>query len=109
MIYCSKCGYGSVPSQAFCAKCGSPLVSAENTHSHVTVVVQESRWNPTLAGILSFLIPGLGQLYKGQIAYAIVWFLVVTVGYFLFIIPGIILHIICIVAAVRGYADKYDR
>lgn len=29
--------------------------------------------NPVLAGILSFLIPGLGQMYNGRIAIGIIW------------------------------------
>ena len=29
--------------------------------------------NPILAGILSFLIPGVGQMYNGRIAIGIIW------------------------------------
>ena len=31
---------------------------------------------PLLAGILSLLIPGLGQIYNGRILWAIFWFIV---------------------------------
>lgn len=36
--------------------------------------------DPILAGILSFLIPGVGQLYNGQILWGIVW-LIITPGF----------------------------
>ena len=28
---------------------------------------------PILAGILSFLIPGVGQIYNGQVLWGIIW------------------------------------
>ncbi|HTS88349.1 MAG TPA: hypothetical protein VMG41_07630 [Gemmatimonadales bacterium] len=33
--------------------------------------------NPALAGVLSFLMPGLGQVYNGQLPYAIAFFVIV--------------------------------
>lgn len=36
--------------------------------------------NPTVAGILSLLIPGLGQLYNGQIFWGILWLLLTGVS-----------------------------
>lgn len=59
-------------------------------------------WNPLLAAFLSFLIPGVGQLYRGQIAAGLLWFFLVPLGYVLFVIPGLILHIICIFGAIAG-------
>jgi len=49
---------------------------------------------PILAGILSFLIPGLGQIYVGKVLRGVVWFIVVVIGYMCLILPGIILWII---------------
>ncbi|MFC6441234.1 hypothetical protein [Bowmanella sp. JS7-9] len=45
-----------------------------------------------LAAICSFFIPGLGQLVQGRIFPALLFFVIVSVGYFLFvlIIPAII-------------------
>jgi TM2 domain-containing membrane protein YozV len=51
-----------------------------------------------LAGLLSVWIPGAGHLYAGRVAAAIVWFLAVGAGYVL-ILPGLILHLFCIVSA----------
>lgn len=36
--------------------------------------------NSVLAAVLSLIIPGLGQLYKGHIIMAIIWFLILGGG-----------------------------
>lgn len=56
-------------------------------------------WNPGIAVLLSLVIPGLGQVYKGQIGRGILWFFAVLIGYVALIVPGIILHIWCMVNA----------
>jgi hypothetical protein len=60
------------------------------------------RWSPGLAAVLSFFLPGLGQLYKGQFINAIVWFFIVMCGYAALILPGLILHFFCVVGALSG-------
>ena len=52
-----------------------------------------------LGGFLSFLFPGLGQLCTGRPLAGIVWLLATVVGYAFFVIPGLVLHIACIVDA----------
>jgi TM2 domain-containing membrane protein YozV len=37
--------------------------------------------DPWIAGILSFLIPGLGQIYNGQILWGILWLLLTGVSW----------------------------
>ncbi len=71
-------------------------------------LVRERRFNPILAGVLSFFIPGLGQLYKGMFLSAVLWFLFTSVGYFLLVFPGIILHFFCVISAALGSAGR-DR
>ena len=57
--------------------------------------------NPGLAAVLSAVIPGLGQLYNGQILWAIFWF-IVTPG--LWIGSGGFLGWIChVISAVQAY------
>jgi len=63
------------------------------------------RWSRLLAMLLSFLIPGLGQLYKGQPINGLVWFIVVVIGYVCLVIPGVVLHVCCILGA--GMGDPY--
>ena len=38
--------------------------------------------NPTLAGVLSLLIPGIGQLYNGRFLAALFW-LIITPGFWI--------------------------
>ncbi len=52
-----------------------------------------------IAAILSLIVPGLGQLYNGYLIRAILWFLAVGVGYYMLIVPGVILHICCVIFA----------
>jgi TM2 domain-containing membrane protein YozV len=54
--------------------------------------------NPGLAAVASLFIPGAGQLYTGRAIAALLWFMVVTAGYAL-ILPGLILHLFCVVSA----------
>ena len=69
------------------------------------VVINEppvQRWSPGLAAVLSFFVPGLGQLYKGQILNGLVWFFFVCMGYLALILPGLVLHFFCVLGALSG-------
>ncbi len=61
----------------------------------------QQRWNPGVAALLSFFFPGLGQMYKGQVLKGFAWMFIVLFGYSC-LIPGFILHIICIFGAASG-------
>ena len=37
--------------------------------------------DPFLAGLLSFLVPGVGQLYNGQIIWGILWLLLTGISW----------------------------
>lgn len=57
-----------------------------------------------LASILSLFVPGLGQLYKGHLIQAVLWFLIVGGAYsvmvwFIFLPIPIFLHLLCILQA----------
>lgn len=49
--------------------------------------------SPGVAGLLSFLVPGLGQIYREQVGKGIAWFVVVLIGYAALIVPGLVLHL----------------
>jgi hypothetical protein len=77
--------------------------------THVNTVVQVAgageagkRWEPAVAVLLSLIVPGLGQLYKGQAINGIVWFCIVILGYAMLLVPGLILHLCCIAGAGMG-------
>lgn len=65
---------------------------------------REREWNALVAFILSFWIPGLGQIYKGHVGAGIAWFIFVIGGYVMLIVPGLVLHIICLVDAATSRA-----
>jgi hypothetical protein len=54
--------------------------------------------SPLFAGLLSALIPGAGHLYAERPIAAILWFVVVGIGYTV-LLPGLILHLFSIAAA----------
>jgi TM2 domain-containing membrane protein YozV len=69
-------------------------------------IVRQSRtpkaWNPGVAAVLSFVIPGAGQIYKGQIGPGIGWLIRTVAGYCAFVVPGLIRHIVCVY---KAYSD----
>lgn len=90
-----------------------PVINISNVNTSAATAVSTSavgggrgikRWSRAVAFLLSLLIPGLGQLYKGQFISAVAWFVFVLVGY-VFIVPGLILHVCCVIGAASG--DPY--
>lgn len=75
--------------------------------STTTIIEQkpDRKWSPGIAAVLSLFIPGLGQMYKGHVLAGLFWLIVTPAGYFLLLIPGLVLHLICIIAASMG--DPY--
>jgi TM2 domain-containing membrane protein YozV len=70
-------------------------------------------WNPGVAAVLSFLIPGMGQIYKGQVVAGLVWlftlwglyamgFLFLCCGGFIVLPLAVILHVVCLFDAASG-------
>jgi len=62
--------------------------------------------NAGAAALLSMVVPGAGQLYAGRPLTAVAWFVLVTMGYMLLVIPGVLLHILC-VASAAGAAHQW--
>lgn len=54
--------------------------------------------SPFLAALLSVAIPGAGHLYAGRVGAALLWFVVVGMGYAL-LFPGLVLHLFNIASA----------
>jgi TM2 domain-containing membrane protein YozV len=75
-------------------------------------LVMEERKDPFNAGLLSLIIPGAGQMYCGQVGGGLILLVVTALGYIAYVIPGLILHIMVIKAAVskaRQTNDEIDR
>jgi TM2 domain-containing membrane protein YozV len=74
------------------------LEGSATTRAAQVVVVVTKPSNGTSA-VLSLFIPGGGQMYKGRVGQGIAWMIFTVLGYLFFIVPGLILHLICIFSA----------
>lgn len=81
------------------AAAGAPAVAAPHPNPP----------SPGVAGVLSFFVPGLGQIYRGNAGAGLAWLIGTLVGYALFIVPGIVLHLACIVSAINGPREPRPR
>ena len=62
----------------------------------------EQKWNPVIVALFSLLVPGGGHIYRGKPIKGFLWLLFTGVGYGLYILPGMFLHLISIIFAVTG-------
>lgn len=87
LVYCTKCGHRVSTTAVACPGCGAPPYRAGNPSNQVTQIVRPARpavgiWeqptrpqvvivtfrkNAGLAAVLSAVIPGLGQIYNGNV------------------------------------------
>ena len=54
------------------------------------------RPNDAVAAVLSLVIPGAGQIYKGRTVTGIAWLVFTVHGYLTLVLPGMLLHFICV-------------
>ena len=127
-IPCPLCAESILPNAVKCKHCGEFLDGRSSSQpvAQQPVVIQQmvqpapvvnvsqqmvvhhanhKRWNPFVAAILSLFLPGLGQIYKGQFLNGLAWLVLTIVGYICFIIPGVVLHLCCVLGALTG--DPY--
>jgi len=80
--FCRNCGADTNPAAIACVKCGAStkgvVVMAGGGSSGGMVHPSEQPKDPVLMGVLSALIPGLGQIILGQTAKGIVMLVVAT-------------------------------
>ena len=92
---CEYCRERIADDAIVCRFCSSDLATGKYP-------TRKPAWSPTLAASLSFFLPGLGQVYKGQVFTGIAWLLLVAAGYLSLVFPGIVLHMWCVAGAASG-------
>ncbi len=60
---------------------------------------------PGIAAVLSVLIPGLGQVYSGRLLAGALWFLGTAAAYSQVLLPGFLVHALCIWSAYKSALD----
>ena len=51
------------------------------------------------AAVLSLILPGVGQIYKGQPFNGLLWFVMTVLAYMFFWPAGLGMHLLCVVGA----------
>ncbi|WP_405295319.1 hypothetical protein [Methanobrevibacter sp.] len=63
--------------------------------------------NAILAAVLSFLIPGLGQAYAGDVKKGVIFFIIAVVLAIISFFTGFLLSIISLIFAIYAAYDAY--
>jgi TM2 domain-containing membrane protein YozV len=102
MKACPYCAEQIQDAATFCRFCQHNLTTGELAAKQTVVVQPAPQWNKGVAAVLSLVIPGAGQMYKGEVGAGLAWLFFTILGYLAYILPGIILHLICIGSAASG-------
>lgn len=82
-----------------CKHCGEMLDGAKKSAPKV------KKWDKGVAILISLFLPGFGHIYKGKVGAGLLWFLFSVLGYAMFVVPGVFIHILALLAA--GSGDEY--
>ena len=72
------------------------------------LVRRAPRPSPGVAAVLSVLIPGLGQVYVGRLGAGAAWFLATGFCYWAILLPGFLVHALCVWSAYESAREFRD-
>lgn len=64
-------------------------------------------WNPGVAAVLAFFVPGLGHMYRGHIFNGFAWLFVTIFLYVTTFFLGLLMHVACICMSYSG--DPWEK
>jgi len=105
LMYCRECG-NQVSSEApSCPHCGvpRPVLPAPTPYQSQppAYYAPPKRPDPVVAALLSLFLPGVGQMYKGDVGTGVALLIGTIVGYAMCFFPGLVLHIAAIIHAAQ--------
>ena len=88
---CPHCGFRSHDEMPrFCSACGARMDGSQPAWYEVPGTPGQEPKNRKIAGLCSSVLPGLGQVYNGEVVKGYVLFLLTLAGLVIFIIPGLV-------------------
>lgn len=110
-VPCKYCGADVRPEAKKCPHCREIL---DNDLARERELARRPKANSGVAAVLSFFVPGVGQLYKGETLSGLMWFVAVQGTYvaglltlmcligFAIVPVAILLHLLCVFDAATG-------
>jgi hypothetical protein len=80
----------------------------EQNNEKIVYVVKKDEKSNGVAAILTLFIPGAGHMYKERVGEGLAWLVFVVIGYMFMVVPGFILHMICIFSAISSSEVKNE-
>ncbi|MBU0527879.1 hypothetical protein KKE92_05330 [Candidatus Micrarchaeota archaeon] len=106
--FCFKCGAEIFEEAEICPKCGVRQLTPVREVKPTQVISSKGTSSPGVATILSFLFPGLGHIYLGDIFFGLIVMVVYACSWGLAIITALICSPIPILIWIWSMYNSYN-